>query len=142
MTNQVHRCMITPAAEVQTARNICATLAPSGGSAMFQVALSYDGSLPASHYVSTGHIDEPFANLMPLFSFSQDEQGVWQKEVVATGSASTVAALCQQEGLDLQAASVQDVFDKSDVTTEDPFVAFARLGLMLVDYKTEEVVEA
>lgn len=52
----VHRCMITPAASAASARAICEALFGEAGANMFFVGLSPSGSLPVTHYVSTGLI--------------------------------------------------------------------------------------
>lgn len=130
-TPQVHRCMVVPAAHIDLARSICATLAPSGGFAMFGVGLSPDGTEPATHYVSTGYIDEPFANLMPLAWWKQ-EDGAWVEEDRFAGAPHVVAMLCVQSDLPMTEADVADLFAASDVTTQEPFTAFARLGLKMV----------
>ena len=128
---QAFRTMILPAPHVTLARSICATLAPSGGSAMFAVGLSPDGQAPATHYVSTGFIDEDFANLMPLVSWYELD-GEWHSHEVSPGSAETVVYLCAEAGLEVALADVEALFLASDVTEQEPFVAFGRLGLQLV----------
>ena len=138
-TPQAFRTMIVPAAHIALARSICATLAPSGGFAMFGVGLSADGQAPATHYVSTGHIDEDFANLMPLQHYVQDEAGAWQPTDFdwSDGEPSIVAALCAEAGLDVTPTQVAQMFAASDVTEQEPFTAFARLGLRLVQAQEE-----
>lgn len=132
MTAQAYRNMIVPADHVDLARSICATLAPSGGFAMFGVGLSPTGQLPATHFISTGYIDEDFANLMPLTDWTQDEQGAWVGTVVSLGAPEVVVALCAEAGLTVALADVEALFAASDVTTQEPFVAFSRLGLQMV----------
>ena len=130
-TPQAFRTMILPAAHVTLARQICATLAPSGGSAMFNVGLSPTGAAPATHYVSTGHLDEPFANLMPLVSWYELD-GEWHSHEVSPGAPEVVVALCAEAGLEVALADVEALFAAADVTTQEPFTAFGRLGLQLV----------
>lgn len=127
--------MICPADHITLARSICATLAPSGGFAMFGVGLSPTGTEPATHYVSTGHIDEAFANLMPLQEYAQDETGAWQEtqDNWSDGEPSIVAALCAEAGLDVTPTQVAQMFAASDVTEQEAFVAFARLNLALIN---------
>ena len=103
---------------------------------MLLTGLSPTGLPPATHYVSTGHLDLDFAMLMPFYQYQQDAEGQYQRQVISAGSAGIVAALCQQEGLEVPEIEVQEVFDSSDVTAEEPFVAFSRLGLMLVQDET------
>ena len=131
MSPQVYRNMIVPSDQVALARSICATLAPSGGFAMFGVGLSADGTEPATHYVSTGHIDEDFANLMPLTEWTQNE-GSWVPDTLSYGAPDVVADLCVAAGFDTTGYAVEQLFRASDVTTQEPFTAFARLGLQMV----------
>lgn len=131
MTPQAFRTMIVPAGQVDLARSICATLAPSGGSAMFSVGLSPDGTAPATHYVSTGYIDEPFANLMPLTEWHEID-GAWAAIQLSYGDPAVVANLCAEAGLEVTATQVAQLFAASDVTEQEPFTAFARLGLAMV----------
>ena len=131
MTPQAYRNMVVPADHVDLARSICATLAPSGGFAMFGVGLSADGTEPATHYVSTGHIDADFAGLMPLVSWYELD-GEWHSHEVSPGAPEVVVALCAEAGLTVALADVEALFLASDVTTQEPFTAFGRLGLQLV----------
>jgi len=117
MDAQAFRTMIVPDSQVVLARSICTTLAPTGGVGMFDVPLSADGKAPATHYVSTGYLDAEFAALMPLDG--------------SAGEPAVVAALCVQAGLEVTEAEVATLFSVSDVTVQDPFVAFARLGLQM-----------
>lgn len=79
---------------------------------MFVAALSPAGSEPATHYVSTGKIDAQFAPLL------------------LDGSALHAAAT--SAGVDCTLAECEALVAESDVSDEEPFVAFARLGLRLM----------
>lgn len=105
---------------------------------MFGVGLSPDGTEPATHYVSTGHIDADFAELMPLAWWKQ-EDGVWVEEDRFAGLPHVVAMLCAEAGFEVTEAEVAALFIASDVTTQEPFVAFERLGLRMV--QPEEAAE-
>lgn len=132
MSPQVYRNMIVRAEDAPLARSICATLAPSGGFAMFGVGLSPTGAEPATHYVSTGYIDEAFANLMPLTEWAQNADGDWGFIVWSKGEPEVVVALCAEAGFETTVEAVEALFAASDVTTQEPFTAFARLGLQMV----------
>lgn len=132
MSPQVYRNMVVPAAHIDLARSICATLAPSGGFAMFGVGLSPTGTEPATHYVSTGHIDADFANLMPLTEWTQNADGEWGFIVWSKGEPGIVVALCAEAGFETTVPEVEALFAASDVTTQEPFTAFGRLGLVMV----------
>lgn len=56
--NWVHRCMIVPAAlQAQ-----CQTI--PGASGMWTTGLSLDGAAPATHYISSGLVEQAFADLL------------------------------------------------------------------------------
>lgn len=133
MDAQVFRTMIVSDSQVAQARSICSALAPTGGVGMFQVPLSADGSAPATHFVSTGHLDASFAQLMPLQEYVRDDSGAWQEtqDNWSDGEPTIVSDLCAEEGLTVTPTQVAMLFAAADVTTQDPFVAFARLGLQM-----------
>lgn len=114
MTTWVHRTIIVPAPFVEPARNACAALAGSGGAGMFTVPLSPTGAEPATHYASTGLIEDTFAALLA------DPSAL---ESVAAGA-----------GLD--PAGLLAVLAASDVSDEPHDVAFARLGLQQIHSTT------
>ena len=132
MTTQAFRTMIAPSEQAPLARQICATLAPSGGAGMFGVGLSATGAEPATHYVSTGYIDADFADLMPLDVLEQDVDGDWISVGYFPGQPEAVAALCAEAGLVVTQAEVKAMFAVADVTTQEPFTAFDRLGLQMI----------
>jgi len=126
------RTLITTAATTPLARDIAATLSPSGGQNMWLTGLSATGNAPATHYVSTGLISPEFAMLVPEQVWEQDANGDW----VQTGSSPGDPVLCYQMcvagGLTVTQAQVNAVYAAADVTQQEPFVAFARLGLQMV----------
>jgi len=134
-TNQAFRTMLVPAEQVVLARSICSAVAPSGGSGMFSTGLSPTGEPPASFYVSTGYLDEQFALLMPLKDYSTGTETT-TATILSSGYVDSVVTLCQQAGFSTTAEEVALLFATSDVTTEEPFSAFARLGLNLVQENT------
>lgn len=111
MSWQFHT-LIVPAALAPLARALAAGLEPVAGAGMFNSALSAYGTEPASHYVSTGMIDDAFAPLL------QD--------------AAALHAACVAAGADVPLAQCQALVSQSDVSEDAPFDAFARLGLQLV----------
>jgi len=126
------RSLICTAATTPLARDIAATLSPTGGQNMWLTGLSATGSAPATHYVSTGLISPEFAMLVPEQVWEQDANGDW----VQTGSSPGDPVLCYQMcvagGLTVTQAQVNAVYATADVTQQEPFVAFARLGLQMV----------
>ena len=126
------RTLVTTAATTPLARDIAATLSPSGGQNMWLTGLSATGNAPATHYVSTGLISPEFAMLVPEQVWEQDANGDW----VQTGSSPGDPVLCYQMcvagGLTVTQAQVNAVYAAADVTQQEPFTAFARLGLKMV----------
>jgi len=127
-----HRCLIVPAAEVEFARRLPAAIAGPSGAGMWVAALSPTGTEPATHFISAGLIDAQFAALMPLTQYPTDSEPIH-----APGRAAIAANLATQAGFEVTAEQVQALFDSSDSSEQEPFVALARLGLMLVTEAVE-----
>lgn len=104
--------MIVPAALAPLARALAAGVSPVGGAGMFTAGLSPTGQAPATHYCSTGVIDERF---QPLLT-----------------NAALLHQACQAAGAQVTQAQCDALVSQSDVSQEPPFEAFARLGLQLV----------
>ena len=156
-----YRTMLVPDAFVAMARDISSTLAPSGGANMYTTGLSANGQPPATYWVSSGFIDADYAALMPLSEWTwiiDDEEtgaGHWEETVISSGEPAVIYAMYTQAiqptptEEDPEPAPItpsfteQDVADmlaEVDVTTEDPFVAFNRLGLQMVQEPMEAEV--
>lgn len=56
--------MIVPAALVEQVRALAVSLAGDAAAGMWTTGLSPDGSIPPTHYVSSGYIDEQFAAII------------------------------------------------------------------------------
>ena len=110
MTIWTHRTIIVPDAVVIPARMACEALAGAGGSGMYSVPLSPTGELPATHWISSGLIEQSFADLL--------------------ASPNALAAVATQAGLD--PAPLVAIVAASDITDEPADVALSRLGLKLV----------
>jgi hypothetical protein len=108
----VFKTMIVPASLTPLARALAVGLSEMGGQGMFTAALSPTGTPPSTHYVSTGYIDEAIANSLD--------------------SADTLYAACQAAGAAVTLAQCQALVSQSDVSEQEPFSAFARLGLQMV----------
>jgi hypothetical protein len=87
-------------------------IAGEAGSGMWTTGLSPTGAEPATHYVSTGMIEDTFAALLV--------------------DADAMYAAAQEAGAPVTLEQCQALIAGSDVTDEPPFDAFARLGLKLV----------
>jgi len=130
-TTDVFRTMIVPAANAPLARQIAETVAPVAGLGMWQSMLSADGSEPATHYVSTGYIGPEWEILMPLQTWEEID-GVWTQTDAEPGNAVQLHGILQQLGSDITLAQIVDLYGAADVTTQEPFTAFSRMGLQQV----------
>lgn len=111
-----HRTIIVPAAYVVPARTACEALAGAGGSGMYQTPLSPTGELPATHWISSGLIEQGFADML--------------------ANADALAAVATRAGLD--PAPLVAIISASDISDEPAEVALARLGLQLITEETPE----
>lgn len=125
----LHRSILVSAAQRDLAADICATLAGAGGSGMFMTALSADGAEPATHYISSGLIEDNFAALLPLDALVDD---VWTR--IYPGMPAVVVSAYNEAVPDapITLDQVNAVFASADVSEEDPHAAMARLGLQMV----------
>jgi hypothetical protein len=105
------RTMIVPTAHVALARALGAGLSP-GGVGMFATGLNATGTGAPTHFVSTGLIGDRFA------------------ECIASGE--TLHAACTEAGASVTRAQADALVAACDVSDEEPFAAFDRLGLRLV----------
>ena len=128
--SDMFRTLIVTADDAPLAREIAA-LSP-GGSGMWITPLSADGAAPATHYVSTGLIPEGFAAVCPEQVYELDQDGNWVMISETPGDPAVVFTMCQQGGVQATAAQIDRLFADSDVTAQDPFTAFSRLGLQMV----------
>ena len=130
-TTDVFRTMIVPSAHAALARQIAETVAPVAGLGMWQSQLSADGSEPATHYVSTGYIGPEWEILMPLQTWEEID-GVWTQTDFHSGDAARLFSVLWQLGSDITLAQIVDLFAAADVTMQEPFTTFSRLGLQQV----------
>ena len=105
----VHRCIIVHAAIRDQAAGLCAALAGPGGTGMFETPLSSTGQEPATHYISSGMIEEEFAAMLE------------NPELVVEASEGAVTL-----------EQAQALLSMSDVSEETPQQAFERLGLQII----------
>jgi hypothetical protein len=131
---EIFRTLIVPAADAPLARQIALTLSPVGGSGMWTTGLSASGQEPATHFVSTGLIGPDFAMLVPCTFWAVDESGDWVVTGSEPGNASLVVLACGavDPPLALTEKQVQGIMDRADISEQEPFVAFSRMGLKLI----------
>ena len=129
----VFRTMIVPAAQQALAQQIAVTVAPVAGQGMWTSAFSADGQEPATHYCSTGYIGPEWEVLMPLQTWEEID-GTWTQTDADPGDAAQLLGAIQAMDPDSTITILQivDLFAACDVTTQDPWVAFGRLGLQTV----------
>lgn len=112
----VHRTIIVHADHAAVARAACEHLAGAGGSGMFTTPLSPTGELPATHYISSGLIEQAFADLL--------------------ASPDALTAVATGAGLD--PAPLVAIVAAADITDEPADVALARLGLQMCRQEAAE----
>lgn len=129
MSTYTHRTIIVPAAFQQLAQGLCEAVAEGdAGQGMFTTGLSETGTEPATHYISSGHIEQQFADILPLTTVDQDGEGLPDIHT-RPGNVAAVEALAAQAGIDLPPGAIAALFAAIDVSAQGPFEAMARLGL-------------
>ena len=124
-----HRTIIVPAAFQALAQGLCEAIAEGdAGKGMFTTGLSANGKLPATHYISSGHIEQQFADILPFTTVNQDGEGLPDIHT-RPGNVAAVEALAAQAGIDLPPGAIAALFAAIDVSAQGPFEAMARLGL-------------
>jgi hypothetical protein len=124
----IHRTMIVPAGALTSlAQGLCEGLAGEAGKGMFVTELSPTGNEPATHYISSGPIDDSFANLLPLTSV--DSKGV---STTTSGNSAGVVYLASQKEIVITLEQIAELFSAIDVSEQPPFIAMARLGIEIV----------
>ena len=127
----VHRTIIVPASIVEPARAACAGLAGPGGSGMFTTPLSSTSEAPPTHYISSGLIEVPFADLLPLTSVSYAEDGTPSVET-RPGNVALTTQLAADAGLPITEAEVTALLFAVDVSEQSAEDALTRLGLQII----------
>ena len=117
MTAWTHRTLICPASIVAQARNIGDCLHPAA-SGMFLSPLSPSGSAPATHYVSSGLIEDLWLPALsdPDTLYAAAQYGASQQGIALTATRADCVAL----------------LSAGDISSDAWQVACARLGLQQV----------
>lgn len=129
-TNDVFRTMIVPVDHVDLARDIAVTMAPVAGARMWITGLAPTEEDPTTHYVSTGFIGPEWNLLMPVQEW-QLVDGTWTMPWSLPGNPEQLHGALQQAGSSITLAQINSLFQAADVTTQEPEVAYQRLGLVL-----------
>ena len=125
-----HRTIIVPASIAEPARAACAGLAGPGGSGMFTTPLSSTGEAPPTHYISSGLIEEPFADLLPLTAVTYGEDGTLSTST-RPGNVALTVQLATDAGLLITEAEVSALLSAVDVSEQSAEDALTRLGLKI-----------
>lgn len=127
-----HRTIIVPEAFQQLTQGLCEAIAEGdAGKGMFTTGLSATGELPATHYISSGHIFQEFADLLPLTAVNQNGEGLPDIHT-RPGNVAAVESMAEQAGVDLPPGSIAALFAAIDVSAQGPFEAMSRLGVQIV----------
>ncbi len=144
----IFRTKIVPADWVELARAIAASFGP-GGEGMWITGCSDDGTAPATHYISSGFTPPEYTYLLPLQVWQLDENGDWILTATEPGDPAAVYAWCAEEQyapnpedpdnpiplgprVPCSMDDVEALFELSDITEQEPFVAMDRMGIQLV----------
>lgn len=129
--SNVHRTIIVPAGMVNAARQLGKEIAP-GCHGMWTTGLSPTGNEPATHYVSSGLVDEQFAAVL------NDGLTIHNAAVAGAKAQGLEKKATQAQAVDVKAqAQVHNGkrrVDGSEVD-EGPHEYIARLGLKLITGK-------
>ena len=152
----VFRTMIITAADAPLGREI-ANMFANSDQHMWQTGLSADGRSPATHYISTGYVPEGYQVLTPCqwWEWQQpdpDQPGAWVMTFSYPGRPDIVWQACQQPiseddpspRVPCTLEEVEGAFQRSDMTSQEPWVAMGRLGLQIVQPEepvAEDIVE-
>lgn len=114
----VHRTLIVPDAQVEFARLLTETIAGPSGAGMWTTPLSPTGELPATHWISSGLIDQQFAGLL--------------------SQPAVCVHLAAEADLSVTEEEVSNLLAVADISEETAFDAMTRLGLLIAT-PTEEL---
>jgi hypothetical protein len=137
--------MIVTAADAPLARQLAESIDPGNSSGMWETALAASSAPTVpTHYVSTGYVSTAFADVLPLAEWAYEQPdpeqpGTWVRTGYLPGNAAAIVerAAALDPPVVVDQAEVERLFADSDVTTQDPWVAFGRLGLVLVQTQPE-----
>jgi hypothetical protein len=98
---------------------------------MFQTPLGVGDTV--THYASSGYIDEGWSIMAPCATWEQGEEGEWVQTSYYPGNPEAVVATCAEAGLTVSLEDLVAVFARADASEQEPFVAFGRLGIHIID---------
>ena len=122
----INRTMIVPAEHVDLTRALAEGISGPAGAGMWTTGLSADGTEPATHYISAGLVEDTFADLLPLTTYTKDEEGVETSDT-APGDAQFIA-----DKAEAPLSVIEALLEAVTVTDEPAMTTMARMGLVLV----------
>jgi hypothetical protein len=130
--NHIMRTLIVPAEDAILARKIADTIGGEGSHGMWETPLGPTTEGPITYYVSSGYIAPEFAYMVPCTTWALDDEQQWVIVDQEMGNPTAVCEACVAAGLDVTQDTINGLFERADVTAQDPWVAFARLGVTIV----------
>ena len=131
----INRTMIVPAEHVDLTRALAEGISGPAGAGMWTTGLSADGTEPATHYISAGLIEDTFAALLPLTTYTTGKDGVESSDT-APGNAAFIA-----DKAEAPLAVIESLLDAVTVTDEPAMTTMGRMGLvMVVPVEVDEAV--
>ena len=128
----INRTMIVPSEHVDLARALAEGISGPAGAGMWTTGLSADGTEPATHYISAGLIEDAFAALLPLTTYTTDKDGVESSDTTP-GQAEFIATQAEAP-----VEVIEALLDAVTVTDEPAMTTMARLGLVMVQAEAVE----
>mgnify|MGYP003495616505 CR=1 FL=1 len=122
----INRTMIVPEGFVDLARALAEGISGPAGAGMWTTGLSADGTEPATHYISAGLIEDTFAALLPLTTYTTDSEGVESSETTP-GNAEYIAGEAEAP-----LAVIEALLDAVTGTDEPAMTTMGRMGLVMV----------
>jgi hypothetical protein len=122
-----HRTMIVPAALAPTVRDLAATWAGGAGTCSSPASAPVDAEdTTPTHYISTGLIDADIAAVMPWTDYNGEES------VTHPGNPEALAAMLHEQHPEATPEQLEGIIAACDISTQEPYVAAARLGLKIL----------
>lgn len=130
MTIYTNLTITLPKAAQTLAQALCVAAAGEAGAGMFTTGLSATGEAPATHFISSGAVENHFADILPVGTVTMvDDVNTVER---SAGDVDAVIQLAKDAGQTVDAKTIGGLFAALDVSEQQPFVAMARLGLQLV----------
>ncbi len=128
----IFRTLCVTAADAPLARQIASALGGVGAEGMWETPLGPTADGPVTWYVSSGLIPADFAYMVPCTYWAMDEDGNWVETGRDAGHPVAVYEGCVAAGLSVTQQEIDGLFLRADVCDQDPWVAFSRMGVTIV----------